>query len=99
MVNRTKNDFLAASSVAAVGLASAQGKRVTLEARADERLARAQQRHGVDLAEARRVEADAWRRLMAIPGMTAATAAQIGGTTAIKVSRWVAADDEDTSCN
>jgi hypothetical protein len=99
MVTRTKNDFLSASTVAAMDLASAQGKRASLEARANERLVRSKQRHGVDLAEARQVEAAAWRRLMAIPGMTAATAAQIGGTTVIKVSRWVAADDESTSCN
>lgn len=96
---RTNNEFLAASAVAADDLAAAQGKRAVLEGRADERLAQAQLRHGFALAEAREVEADAWKRLMAVPGMTAATAAQIGGTTAIKVSRWISDSPESRPCN
>ena len=31
---------------------------------------------------------------MAVEGMTAATAAQLGGTTAIKVSRWIRPENE-----
>lgn len=99
MGTRTSNDFLAASTVAAKDLAAAQVKRTVLEGRANERLALARQRHSVDLSDARRVEADAWKRLMAVPGMTAATAAQIGGTTAIKVSRWISDKSVGGPCN
>ena len=45
------------------------------------------------------LEAKAWKRLMKVPGMTAATAAQIGGTTAIKVSRWISGRGEDSLCS
>lgn len=93
------NEFLATTTRAAKALAAAQTKRAGLEAKADEHLAKAQQRHDLELADARQVEADAWKHLMAIPGMTAATAAQIGGTTSIKVSRWVSDRSESTSCN
>ena len=99
MGTRTNNEFLAASAVAADDLATAQGKRAVLEGKADERLAQAQLRHTLDLAEARRVEAEAWRRLMAVPGMSAATAARIGGTTAIKVSRWISDSPESRPCS
>jgi hypothetical protein len=93
------NDFLAASTIAAKDLIAAQARRAALEAKAADRLAKAQELHGRDLAEARRVEAEAWKHLMAVPGMTAATAAQIGGTTAIKVSRWISGASQDTSCS
>lgn len=95
MSTRTSNEFLAASAVAASALTAAQTKRAGLEAKARERLAKAQERCAMDLAEAHRVEAEAWVQLMAVPGMTAATAARIGGTTAIKVSRWVSERDQD----
>ena len=96
---RTNNEFLAASTVAANELAAAQVKRAGLEAKASDRLAKAQERFSFDLNEARRVEAEAWKRLMKVPGMTAATAAQIGGTTAIKVSRWISGRGEDSLCS
>lgn len=99
MSTSTNNQFLAASAVAANDLAAAQAKRAGLEAKASERLSKAQQRHTLDLAEARRVEAKAWKQLMAVPGMTAATAAQIGGTTTIKVSRWISGDAQDSACS
>jgi|GEM_PF-2637278 len=99
MSTRTNNEFLSASAVAANDLAAAQAKRAGLEALASQRLAKAQERYTLDLTEARRVEAKAWKQLMAVPGMTAATAAQIGGTTAIKVSRWISGGGEDSQCN
>ena len=98
MGTRISNDFLAASAAAAKDLATAQFRRAVLEAKADERLAQAQQRHSFDLTEAQQVEAGAWKQLMAVPGMTVATAAQIGGTTVIKVSRWIKTKP-GTKCN
>lgn len=93
------NDFLTASTIAAKDLAAAQVKRAGLEAKACERLAKAQERFSFDLIEARRVEAEAWKQLMAVPGMTAVTAARIGGTTAIKVSRWISGRGEESPCS
>lgn len=93
------NDFLTASTIAAKDLAAAQVKRAGLEAKASERLAKAQERFSVDLIEARRIEAEAWKHLMTVPGMTAATAAQIGGTTAIKVSRWISDRGQKLPCS
>ena len=82
-------EFLTAMARATKDLCTAQAKRAALEAKASERLAKAQALHDSELERARRVEADGWKRLMAVPGMTAATAAQLGGTTSIKVSRWI----------
>ena len=83
------DDFLASMATAKKELNAAQAKRASIEARASERLAKAQSRYDADLREAMLVEAAGWTQLMAVPGMTAATAAQLGGTTAIKVGRWV----------
>ncbi len=93
------NDFLTASTLAAKDLTVAQGKRAALENKAAARLATAQERFDLEMAEARAIEAAAWKRLMAVPGMTAATAAQIGGISAIKVSRWISGAMVDESCN
>lgn len=82
-------DFLTSMAAAAKDLTAAQAKRAAMLAKATDRLATAKSRFDGDVDEARLVEAEAWNRLMAVPGMTAATAAQLGGTTAIKVSRWV----------
>ena len=93
------NDFLTASTLAAKDLTAAQGKRAALEHKAAARLATAQERFELEMAEARAIEAAAWKQLMAVPGMTASTAAQIGGTSAIKVSRWISGAVVDESCN
>lgn len=93
------NDFLTASTLAAKDLTVAQCKRAALETKAAARLATAQERFDLEMAEARAIEAAAWKQLMAVPGMTASTAAQIGGTSAIKVSRWISGAVVDESCS
>ena len=93
------NDFLTATTLAAKDLTAAQGKRAALEYKAASRLATAQERFDLEMAEARAIEAAAWKRLMGVPGMTAATAAQIGGISAIKVSRWISGAMVDESCS
>lgn len=93
------NDFLTASTLAAKDLTAAQGKRAALETKAAARLATAQKRFDLEMAEARAIEAAAWKQLMAVQGMTASTAAQIGGTSAIKVSRWISGAVVDESCS
>ena len=87
-------NFLTAMATAAKDLSAAQAKQASLTAKAGERLAAAQARFDVELEQARLVEADGWKRLIAVEGMTAATAAQLGGTTAIKVSRWIRPENE-----
>ena len=91
------NAFLAASADAATRLQAAQRKHASLKARADDRLKTAQDRHRAEVAEAASVEADGWRLLLQVPGMTVSTAARIGGTSESTVSRWLARAKE-TSC-
>ena len=82
-------DFLASMASAKKELTTAQAKRALMESKASERFTKAQSRYDAELKEALLIEAAGWKQLMAVPGMTAATAAQLGGTTAIKVGRWV----------
>lgn len=84
------NDFLTASTEAAKTLASARRRRTALTAQADQRLARATERHRSEVAAADAVEAEAWRSLMAVEGMTVATAAHIGGVGTSTARRWLA---------
>ncbi len=84
------NDFLTASTEAAKILATARMRRAALTAQADKRLARASERHRSDVAAADHVEADAWRALMAVDGMTVTTAAHIGGVGTSTARRWLA---------
>lgn len=84
------NDFLAASTEAAKTLASARKRRTALTTQADRRLARASERHRSEVAAADEIEAEAWRALMAVKGMTVATAAHIGGVGSSTARRWLA---------
>lgn len=79
------NEFLTASMDAAKDLQSAQARHAQLVHKADQRLEAARSRRDLDVMSARRVEAESWKRLMAIPGMTTVTAARIGNTSATKV--------------
>lgn len=92
------NEFLTASMDAAGQLQVAQRRHEALRAKADRRLAVAQQRHVADLHTAAAVEAAGWQVLMAVPGMTIATAARIGGTSESTVSRWLARG-KGATCN
>lgn len=94
------NEFLTASMDAAKDLEAAQARHAQLVDKADQRFEAARARRDLDVAAARRVESEAWRRLMAVPGMTAATAGRIGNTSTIKVGRWIAdLDGGASSCN
>lgn len=94
------NEFLTASGAAAKDLESAQARRAQLVRKALQRLEAARVRHDEEVASARRVEADAWKQLMSVPGMTASTAARIGSTSATKVNQWIAEVGSDiSSCN
>ena len=94
------NEFLTASVDAAKDLESAQARHAQLVHRADQKLGAAQSRHEAEVTSARQVEAEAWKRLMSVPGMTASTAARIGNTSTSKVNHWVAVADSDIRpCN
>jgi hypothetical protein len=84
------NDFLTASTEAAKGLQAARVRHQQLKNVADQRLKVALARHRSGLEDAAAVEADAWRALMDVPGMTVATAGRIGAVGATTVRRWLA---------
>jgi uncharacterized membrane protein YqiK len=83
------NPFITTVKVAVADLHAAQAKHARLQARADARLAVARARHQAETAEAVRVEAEAWRALLAIPGVTASTVAAILQVHETTVTRWV----------
>lgn len=83
-------DFLTASAGAARRLQAAQVRHARLKAQADARLAVAQDRHRAEARTAADVEAQAWASLLAIPGMSVASASQITHTSPTVVRRWVA---------
>ena len=94
------NEFLTASMDAAKDLQSAQARHAQLVHKADQRLEAARSRRDLEVISARRVEAESWKRLMDIPGMSAATASRIGNTTATKVNQWIAESEGNISpCN
>lgn len=85
------NDYLAATRDAARRLKACRGRHAHWRARAERKLAAAKDRHEVELAKARTIEADAWRELLALPGMTPATAAIVTGVDRAEVTRWARA--------
>jgi hypothetical protein len=93
-------DFLAASAEAKKNLHSAQARHARARAQADQRRDSALDRHRAEAEAAAGIEASAWRELMAVPGMTVATAGRITQTPPSTVRRWLSTSSaEDTSCN
>jgi DNA-binding transcriptional regulator YiaG len=84
------NPFITSVKTAVVDLRAAQTKHARLQARADARLAVARDRHQAESAAATRVEAEAWRALLSIPGVTASTVAAILQVHETTVTRWAA---------
>ena len=93
-------DFLAASAEAKKNLRSAQARHARARAQADQRRDRALDRHRAEAEAAASIEASAWRELMAVPGMTVATAGRITQTPPSTVRRWLSSTGaEGPSCN
>lgn len=95
------SEFLVASAKASRGLALARDRHARARHRADDRLAAAQAIHADEVAAAAGIEAEAWRQLMAVPGMTIATAAQIGDVSTRAVHSWLSTGPKrrsDASC-
>lgn len=85
------NDYLAATRDAVRKLTASRGRHAHWRARAERKLAAAKDRHDVELTKAQTIEADAWRELLALPGMTPATAAAVTEIDRAEVARWVRA--------
>jgi len=84
------NAFITTVKASISELHAAQAKHSRLKSRADARLARARSRHEAEVAAALRVEADAWRSLLSIPGVTPATVAALLEVHETTVARWAA---------
>jgi len=85
-----KNEFMTSTKKAVVQLRNLQHAHSRIKDRADARLRVAQDRHALEISRAEKLELDGWQQLMAIPGMTPATAAAILEMSESTVSRWVA---------
>ena len=84
------NLFIAESTRALRALKTAQRQHARLKAKADQRLQAARARHLEELEAAAAIEAHAWRNLLAVPGVSAATAAALCDTSEAAVHRWIA---------
>lgn len=83
------NLFISKSTRALRALKTAQRQHARLTAKADQRLRAARARHLEELEAAAAIEAHAWRNLLAIPGVNAATAAALCDTSEAAVHRWI----------
>jgi hypothetical protein len=83
------NLFIAKTTRALRSLKTAQRQHARLKAKADQRLRTARARHLEELEAAAAIEACAWRNLLAVPGVSAATAAALCDTSEAVVHRWI----------
>ena len=82
------NAFLINTRNAARKLTASRTRHELWRARAEGKLTAAKERHAVELARAWLIEAEAWRELFAVPGMTAPTASVMTGIDQAEVTRW-----------
>jgi len=61
-----------------------------MRGRADAKLEAAKVRHSADVTAAAGIEANAWQVLLAIPGVSVATAAALLDVSETSISRWAA---------
>lgn len=92
-----KNTFMTTTKSALVDLTAAQARHARLRSRADRRLEAAKARHFQEVMAAAQIEADAWQMLLAIPGVSIATAAAMLQVSESTVSRWVARGSRPTA--
>ena len=82
------NVFLTTTRSATRKLTASRTRHELWRARAEGKLASAKEKHAVELARAWSIEAEAWRELFAIPGMTALTVSVMTGIDQAEVTRW-----------
>ena len=83
-----QNVFMASTKRALVCLRTAQARHARLRDRADRRLEAARTKHATEVAAAAQIEADAWRVLLAVPGVSVGTAAALVQVSESTVTRW-----------
>ena len=83
-----KNAFMTSTSRALVELRAAQVKHARMRSRADAKLEAAKARHSAEVAAAAGIEADAWQALLAIPGVSIATASALLDVSETSIARW-----------
>jgi len=79
---------LAATRSATRGLAVGRSRHALWRKRSEAKFSQAKARHEVELIKASAFEAEAWRTLLAIPGMTVGTASVMTGINQGEVARW-----------
>ena len=82
------NVFLTATRLATRKLTASRTRDELWRARAEGKLEFAKEKHAVELTKAWAIEAEAWRELFAIPGMTAPTSSVMTGIEQAEVTRW-----------
>ncbi|MDO8731455.1 MAG: hypothetical protein Q7L55_02630 [Actinomycetota bacterium] len=92
-----KNAFMTSTSRALVELRAAQVRHGRMRSRADAKLDAAKVRHAAEIAAAAGIEADAWQVLLAIPGVSIATASALLDVSQTSVSRWANRTSKPTS--
>ncbi len=85
----TVNAFLANTRNATRKLTASRTRHELWRARAEGKLTAAKEKHEAELAKAWSIEAEAWRELFAIPGMTAPTVSVMTGIDQAEVTRWI----------
>lgn len=82
------NAFLTTTRNATRKLTASRTRHELWRARAEGKFAAAKEKHAGELIRAWSIEAEAWRELFAIPGMTAPTASVMTGIDQAEVTRW-----------
>ena len=82
------NAFMTSTRQALVKLRAAQVKHSRMRNRADANLEAAKARHSAEVTAAAGIEAEAWQVLLAIPGVSVATAAALLDVSETSIGRW-----------
>lgn len=91
------NTSMSTTRRALLDLRAAQTKHARLRGRADARLEAAKARHAAEIAAAADIEQEAWRALLAIPGVSIDTAAALVDVSETTVNRWASRGGKQNS--
>lgn len=92
-----RNVFMASTRQALVCLRTAQARHARLRGAADRRLEAARAKHATEVAAAAHIEAEAWRSLLRVPGVSVGTAAALLQVSESTVTRWTARTGKATA--
>lgn len=91
------NTFMTTTRRALLDLRAAQNQHARLRGRADARLETAKTRHAAETAAAADIEQEAWRALLAFPGVSLDTAAALVDVSETTVYRWASRGGKQNS--